>query len=170
VLRTVEPASLDDLREAVGAEVARIVAGIKSSEDDVRPFLLIGNREGVLEMTPTFPHDISLSFGEQLGMFIEEIVPMVLTQHHAHCAALVVTVWMAPGHADGSGPAPSEHPERHEAVTVALADAGGEQQTLMANVTRQRFKCPTVSEFRVLSDRVQPQIDAAFRRGFLGFG
>jgi hypothetical protein len=53
---------------------------------------------------------------------------------------------------------------------VMLADARGNQQTLMASVTRHRFKSPTVGEFKTLSDRVQPQIDAAFRRGFLGFG
>ena len=51
-----------------------------------------------------------------------------------------------------------------------LADARGNQQTLMANVTRHRFKSPTVGEFRTLSDRVQPRISESFRRGFLGFG
>ena len=51
-----------------------------------------------------------------------------------------------------------------------LADALGAEETLIASVDRHRFKPATVGEFRLLSDRVQPTVSRAFRRGFAGLG
>jgi hypothetical protein len=82
----------------------------------------------------------------------------------------VVTVWSAPGGASGQGPRASDRPDRQEAVTVMLADALGTEETLIAAVERHRFKPATVGEFRLLTDRVQPTVSEAFRRGFLGYG
>ena len=76
----------------------------------MRPFLLLGNDEGVHSITPTFPEDVSLPFDEQLAMFIDQIGPMVLTQKEATCAAFVVTVWTAPGGAHGQARAPATAP------------------------------------------------------------
>lgn len=169
VRETVEPARIDDLREAAVAEVERVVAGFEAPEEDVSPFLLFGNREGVHALTPSFPEEVSLSFDEQLAMFIEQIGPMILTQKDATCAALVLTVWTAPRGA-GGGVRASDHPDRQEAVAVMLADARGTEQTLLATLTRHRFKPPTLGELRPLSDRVQPSVAEAFRRGFRGRG
>ena len=103
-------------------------------------------------------------------MFIEQIGPMVLTQKEATCAAFVVTVWTAPGGAQGTGSRATDRPDKQEAVTVMLADALGTEETLIASVDRHRFKPATVGEFRLLSDRVQPTISRAFQRGFAGLG
>jgi hypothetical protein len=170
VRETVQPARIDDLRQAAAAEVTRIVAELELPDEDVKPFLLFGNREGVHAVTPTFPETVSLAFEEQLEMFIDQIGPMVLTQKDATCAALVLTVWTAPRTAEGGGPRASEHPDRQEAVAVMLADARGTEQTLIASIARHRFQPPTVGELRALSDRVQPAIAESFRRGFLGRG
>jgi hypothetical protein len=169
VRETLQPARMDDVRDAAVAEVTRIIAEFEIPEDDMKPFLLLGNREGVHSITPSFPSDVSLSFQEQLSMFIEQIGPMVLTQKDATCAALALTVWTAPRGAEG-GTRASERPDRQEAVTVMIGDAGGAEQTLMATVTRHRFRPPTLGEFRPLSDHVQPVVAEAFRRGFLGRG
>ena len=169
VRETVQPVRIDELREAALSEVTRIIAEFELPEDDMKPFLLMGNREGVHSITPSFPEDLSLGFQEQLAMFIEQIGPMVLTQRDATCAALALTVWTAPRGADSATRA-SDRPDRQEAVTVMLADAHGTEETLMATVTRHRFKPPTLGEFRPLSDRVQPVVAEAFRRGFLGRG
>ena len=169
VRETVQPARLADVRDAALSEVARIADEFATPDDDVRPFLLLGNDEGVHVVTPTFADDISLPFDEQLGIFIEQIAPMVLTQKEARCAAFVVTVWTAPA-AGGTGERASERPDKREAVTVMLADALGTEDTLIATVDRHRFRPATVGEFRLLSDRVQPTIAAALRKGFLGYG
>jgi hypothetical protein len=170
VRETVQPARLVDVREAALSEIARFAEDFETPEDDIRPFLVFGNDEGVHAVTPTFPDDVSLPFNEQLGMFIEQIAPMVLTQKEASCAAVVVTVWTAPGGGRGTGSRASERPDRQEAVTVMVADALGGQETLIASVDRHRFKPPTVGEFRLLSDRIQPTVADAFRKGFLGYG
>jgi hypothetical protein len=170
VRETVQPARLPDVRDAALSEIARIAKDFRGPEDDVRPFLLLGNDEGIHSITPAFPDDVSLPFEEQLAMFIDQIGPMVLTQKEATCAAFVVTVWTAPGGASGQGPRAIDRPDKREAVTVMLADALGAEETLIAQVDRHRFKPPTVGEFRLLSDRVQPTVGKAFRRGFLGYG
>ena len=170
VRETVQPARLPDVRDAALSEITRIAEDFQTPDDDVRPFLLLGNDEGVHSITPSFPGDVSLPFDEQLSMFIDQIGPMVLTQKEASCAAFVVTVWTAPGGAHGSGPRPSDRPDKQEAVTVMLADALGTEETLIAAVDRHRFKPATVGEFRVLSHRVQPSVAEALRRGFLGYG
>jgi hypothetical protein len=170
VRETVQPARLPDVRDAALSEITRIAREFQGPDDDVRPFLLLGNDEGVHSITPAFPDDVSLPFDEQLAMFIEQIGPMVLTQKEATCAAFVVTVWTAPGGARGQGPRASDRPDKQEAVTVMLADALGAEETLIAPVDRHRFKPATVGEFRLLSDRVQPTIAEALRRGFLGYG
>ena len=169
VRETVQPARLADVRDAALSEVARIAAEFRTHDDDVRPFLLLGNDEGVHEVTPTFADDISLPFDEQLGIFIEQIAPMVLTQKEATCAAFVVTVWTAPA-GGGTGERVSERPDKREAVTVMLADALGTEETLIAAVDRHRFRPATLGDFRLLSDRIQPTIAAALRKGFLGYG
>jgi hypothetical protein len=170
VRETVQPARLHEVREAAISEINRIADEFETPDDDIRPFLLLGNDEGVHAVTPTFPDDVSLPFDEQLSMFIEQIAPMVLTSKEATCAALVVTVWTAPGGDRGEGARASERPDRQEAVTVMLADALGSGETLIAYVDRHRFKPATVGEFRLLSDRIQPRIADAFRKGFLGYG
>jgi len=170
VRETVQPARLADVRDAAISEVRRIAEDFQNPSDDVRPFLLLGNDEGVHGVTPSFADDISLPFDEQLGIFIEQIAPMVLTQKEATCAAFVVTVWTAPAGAGGSGERVSERPDRREAVTVMLADALGGEETLIAPVHRHRFRPATVGEFRLLSDRIQPTIADALRKGFLGYG
>jgi hypothetical protein len=170
VRETVQPARIADVRGAALSEVACIADDFKTPDDDVRPFMLLGNDEGVQSITPTFPQDVSLPFDEQLAMFIDQICPMVLTQKEATCAAFVITVWTAPGGAGGTGPRASERPDKQEAVTIMLADALGVEETLIASVARHRFSPATVGEFRVLSHRVQPMVAEAFRRGFLGFG
>jgi hypothetical protein len=170
VRETVQPARLADVRGAAISEVARIAEDFETPDDDVRPFLLLGNDEGVHSITPTFPADVSLPFDQQLALFIEQIGPMILSQREATCAAFVVTVWTAPGGAQGQGPRASDRPDKQEAVTVMLADALGTEETLLAPVARHRFKPATVGEFRLLSHRVQPQVAKSFRRGFLGFG
>ena len=170
VRETVKPARLPELREAALSEIARIAEEFQGPEDDVRPFLLLGNDEGVHSITPSFRDDVSLPFDEQLGMFIEQIGPMVLTQKEATCAAFVVTVWTAPGGESGTGPRASDRPDKREAVTVMLADSLGSEETLIAPVDRHRFKPATLGEFRLLSDRVQPAVSRAFGRGFAGLG
>ena len=170
VRETVKPARLTDVREAALSEIGRIAEDFQNPEDDVRPFLLLGNDEGVHSITPSFPDDVSLPFDEQLGMFIEQISPMVLTQKEATSAAFVVTVWTAPGGASGQGPRAIDRPDKREAVTVMLADALGAEETLIAPVDRHRFKPATLGEFRLLSDRVQPAVSRSFSRGFAGLG
>lgn len=170
IRETVTPARLPDVRDATVGEIARIAEGFKTPGDDVGPFLVLGNDEGVHSITPAFREEASLPFDEQLSMFIEQIGPMVLTQKEATCAAFVLTVWTAPGGAHGQGPRARERPDRREAVTVMLADALGTEETLIADVARHRFKPPELGEFRVLSNRVQPTVAAAFQRGFLGYG
>ena len=170
VRETVQPARLADVRDAALSEVARIAEDFKTPSDDVRPFLLLGNDEGVHAVTPTFADDISLPFDEQLGIFIEQIAPMLLTQKEATSAAFVVTVWTAPAVPGGMGGRASERPDKREAVTVMLADALGGEETLIATVDRHRFRPATVGEFRLLSDRIQPTIADALRKGFLGYG
>lgn len=169
VRETVQPARLADVRDATLSEVRRLAEEFETPSDDVRPFLLLGNDEGVHAVTPTFADDISLPFDEQLGIFIEQIAPMILTQKEATCAAFVVTVWTAPAGA-GTGGRVSERPDKREAVTVMLADALGAEETLIASVDRHRFRPATVGDFRLLSDRIQPTIAAALRKGFLGYG
>jgi hypothetical protein len=51
-----------------------------------------------------------------------------------------------------------------------LADALGAEETRIASVDRHRFRAATVSDFRLLSDRIQPTIADALRKGFLGYG
>ena len=170
VRETVQPARLPDVRDAALFEITRIAEDFQTPDDDIRPFLLLGNDEGVHSITPTFLEDGSLPFDEQLSMFIDQIGPMVLTQKEASCAAFVVSVWTAPGGAHGSGSRPADRPDKQEAVTVMLADALGAEETLIAMVDRHRFKPATVGEFRVLSHRVQPKVAEALRRGFLGYG
>jgi hypothetical protein len=170
VRETVTPARLAEVREAALSEIGRIAGEFRTPEDDVRPFLLLGNDEGVHSITPSFPDDVSLPFDEQLGMFIEQLTPMVLTQKEATCAAFVVTVWTAPGGDRGTGARASDRPDKREALTVMLADALGTEETLMADVDRHRFKPATVGEFRLLSDRVQSTVSRAFQRGFAGLG
>jgi hypothetical protein len=170
VRETVKPARLPDVKDVALSEVARIAEEFQVPEDDVSPFLLLGNDGGVHSISPSFPQDVSLPFDEQLAMFIDQIGPMVLTQKEATCAAFVVTVWSAPGGASGQGPRASDRPDRQEAVTVMLADALGTEETMIAAVERHRFKPATVGEFRLLTDRVQPTVSEAFRRGFLGYG
>lgn len=169
VRETVQPARLADVRDAARSEVRRIAEEFKTPDDDVRPFLLLGNDEGVQGVTPTFADDISLPFDEQLGIFVEQIAPMVLTQKEATCAAFVVTVWTAPA-GGGGGERASERPDKREAVTAMLADALGAEETLIAPVHRHRFRPATVGDFRLLSDRIQPTIAEALRKGFLGYG
>ena len=169
VRETVQPARLADVRDAAISEVRRIAEDFENPSDDVRPFLLLGNDEGVHGVTPSFADDISLPFDEQLGIFIEQIAPMVLTQKEATCAAFVVTVWTAPA-GGGTGGRVSDRPDRREAVTVMLADALGGEETLIASVDRHRFRPATLGEFRLLSDRIQPTIADALRKGFLGYG
>ena len=170
VRETVKPARLVDVREATLSEIARIAADFEHPDDDVRPFVVLGNDEGVHSITPAFPDDVSVPFDEQLSMFIGQIGPMVLTQKEATCAAFVVTVWTAPGGARGQGPRARERPDRREAVTVMLADALGAEETLIADVARHRFRPPEVGEFRLMTQRIQPTVAEAFRRGFLGYG
>jgi hypothetical protein len=170
VRETVKPARLPDVREAALSEITRIAEEFSSPEDDIRPFLLLGNDEGVHSITPSFPDDVSLPFDEQLAMFIEQIGPMVLTQKEATAAAFVVTVWAAPGGASGQGSRAVDRPDKREAVTVMLADALGTEETLIASVDRHRFKPARVGEFRLLAHRVQPNVGEAFRRGFTGYG
>ena len=170
VRETLQPARLPDVRDAALFEITRIAKDFETPDDDVRPFMLLGNDDGVHSITPTFLEDGSLPFDEQLTMFIDQIGPMVLTQKEANCAAFVVTVWTAPGGAAGSGSRPIDRPDKQEAVTVMLADALGAEETMIAMVDRHRFKPATVGEFRVLSHRVQPKVAEALRRGFLGFG
>ena len=170
VRETVQPARLADLREVVLSEIGRLAAEFESPEDDIRPFLLLGNDEGIHSITPSFPEDMSLPFDEQLGMFLDQIGPMILTQKEATCAAFVVTVWSAPGGERGTGPRATDRPDKQEAVTVMLADALGNEETPIAHVERHRFKPPAVGEFRVLSQRVQPSVSRAFGRGFAGLG
>ena len=112
VRETVQPARLPDVRDAALSEITRIAEDFQTPDDDVRPFLLLGNDEGVHSITPSFPEDVSLPFDEQLAMFIDQIGPMVLTQKEATCAAFVVTVWTAPGGARGHGPARQRPPRQ----------------------------------------------------------
>jgi hypothetical protein len=170
VRETVQPARLHDIRDAALAEIARLAEAFESPEDDVRPFMLLGNDQGVHAIKPSFPADVSLPFDEQLAIFIDQIGPMVLTQKEATCAGFVVTVWAAPGGDRGTGARAPDRPDRQEAVTVMLADALGTEETLIASVDRHRFKPATVGEFRLLSDRVQPTVSRAFGRGFAGLG
>lgn len=170
VRETVRPARLPDVRDVAVAEVTRLAREFETPEDDVRPFLLLGNDEGVHSITPAFPDDVSLSFDEQLAMFIEQIGPMILTQKEATCAAFVVTVWTAPGGGSGTGSRAADRPDKREAVTVMLADGLGAEETLIVPVDRHRFKPATIGEFRLLSDRVQPDVSRAFQRGFAGQG
>jgi hypothetical protein len=170
VRETVQPARLSDVRDAALNEVTRLAEDFTEPEDDVRPFMLLGNDEGVHAIRPSFPAEVSLSFDEQLAMFIDQIGPMVLTQKEATSAAFVVTVWAAPGGQAGQGSRGVDRPDKREAVTVMLADALGTEETLIADVDRHRFKPATVGEFRLLSDRVQPSVSRAFGRGFAGLG
>ena len=170
VRETVQPARLADVRDAALSEINRLAEEFESPEDDIRPFLLMGNDEGVHVMTPTFPEDVELPFDQQLAMFIDQIGPMILTQKEATCAAFVVTVWTAPAGETGAGGRASDRPDKQEAVTVMLADALGTEETLIAHVDRHRFKPATIGEFRLLSQRIQPAVSRAFGRGFAGLG
>ena len=168
IRETLEPAGLNDVRQAAVAEVRRLLTETDRPDGDITPFLLLGDHEGVHVLTPSLQDPTF--FDEQLEFFVEEVGPLALTQRNAISAALVVTVWTVAGPAAASGLRAGEHPDRQEAVTVMLANARGVEETMLANVCRHRFGPPTVDRFRTVSHGVQPHVAEAFRRGFAGQG
>jgi len=168
IRETLEPAGLDDVRNAAVAEVGRLLAELDRPDGDMTPFLLLGDREGVHALTPSL-RDPSF-FDEQLKFFVEEVGPLALAQRHAISAALVLTVWTLAGPAAARGLRAGEHPDRQEAVTIMLADARGAEETMLANVSRHRFSPPAVDQFKTVSHGVQPHVAEALRRGFAGLG
>ena len=137
IRETLEPAGLNDLRQAAVAEVERLLTETHRPDGDMTPFLLVGDHEGVHTLTPSL-RDPSF-FDEQFKFFVEEVGPLALAQRHAISAALVLTVWTLAGPDAASGLRAGEHPDRQEAVTVMLADARGAQETMLANISRHRF-------------------------------
>ena len=168
VRETLEPAGLNDVRQAAVAEVRRLLSETDSPDGDITPFLLLGDHEGVQVLTPSL-QDPEF-FEEQLRFFVEEVGPLALSQRNAISAALVVTVWTVAGPAATEGLRAVEHPDRQEAVTVMLANACGAEETMLANLRRHRFGPPTVDDFKTVSHGVQPYVAEAFRRGFAGLG
>jgi hypothetical protein len=167
IRETLEPAGLNDVRQAAVAEVRRLLTETDRPDGDLTPFLLLGDHEGVHALTPSL-RDPSF-FDEQLKFFVEEVAPLVLAQRHAISAALVLTVWTLAGPA-ARGLRAGEHPDRQEAVTVMMTDARGAQETMLANISRHRFSSPTVDRFKTVSHGVQPHVAEAFERGFAGLG
>jgi hypothetical protein len=168
IRETLEPAGLNDVRQAAVAEVRRLLAETDRPDGDMTPFLLLGDDEGVHVLTPSLQDPTF--FEEQLRFFVEEVGPLALAQRNAVSAAFVLTVWTLAGPAAAKGLRAGEHPDRQEAVTVMLADARGAEETMLANVSRHRFGPPTVNRFKTVSHGVQPHVAEAFRRGFAGLG
>ena len=162
VRETVQPARLPDVRDAALFEIARIAEDFHTPDDDVRPFLLLGNDEGVHSITPTFPRGRVAPVRRAALDVHRPDRPDGADPEGSHLCCVRRDRMDGSGWRPRLGPRASDRPDKQEAVTVMLADALGTEETLIAAVDRHRFKPATVGEFRVL----EPPRPAVDRRGF----